>query len=83
MAYEIANVLPDFIDNKIDLQTIKNAEYLLMEVGKHEHLVNKKKTINKTKYTNEKIYGGNERPKPCKICDKLDKRPRCYLETKC
>ncbi|KAK0073942.1 hypothetical protein PV326_012913 [Microctonus aethiopoides] len=42
MAYEIANGLPDFILNKIDLQKIHIAKDLLMEMRKYEHMVEKK-----------------------------------------
>lgn len=48
----IASGLPDFIADKIDRENLKATEDLFKEVGKLEHLVNKKKAYERKNNSN-------------------------------
>lgn len=77
----IATSLPNFICDLIDRETLKETEDIYNEIGKLEHLVDKKKFENKksrdynTKVTIEKT--------PCKICKEKNKGTRYHPESTC
>lgn len=72
----IAAGLPDFITDRIDKEEISHIKDLFNELGKLEHLVARKKNIQK-----------KEEPKlikeKCSICEKLKKGVRYHPEASC
>lgn len=76
----IAAGLPDFIADKIDRESLEATEDIFKEVGKLEHLVNKKKIYERRNNSNSEQ---KEKPKPCTICEKLGKGARFHPETSC
>ncbi|XP_073948722.1 uncharacterized protein [Choristoneura fumiferana] len=82
----IAAGLPEFILNRIDRETLRDAVDLFNELSKYEHMVNKKNLLVKRRFgdgnlprTNDK----NEEKSPCKICEKLNKAGRYHPEAIC
>lgn len=76
----IASGLPDFIADKIDRENLEATEDLFKEVGKLEHLVNRKKTYERKNNPNAEQ---KEKLKPCTICEKLGKGARFHPEISC
>ncbi|XP_041982529.1 uncharacterized protein LOC121735693 [Aricia agestis] len=79
----IAAGLPEFILNKIDRESLKDTVDLFNELGKYEHLMNRRSRITPRKYENQKYVSKNEEKSPCKICDKLNKGTRYHPEATC
>lgn len=79
----IAAGLPEFILNRIDRETIQDTVGLFNEVSRYEHMLNKKRYVQKNKYGNIKTNRKNEEYTPCKICEKLNKGIRFHDEEKC
>lgn len=73
--------LPDYIIAKIDREDVKSTSSLYNEIGKYEHMANKKSFIKK-----KNTYEFKEKPekiKPCKTCENLNKGSRFHPEEKC
>ena len=68
--------------DRIDREDLKTAEDLYSEIGKLEHMVNKKKFENKKSIKNFESKEKQEK-KPCKICEKRGKNNRYHLESTC
>lgn len=77
----IAARLPKFIRNRIDKEKWEKTTGLLHEIRKCENLAKKNNFIKKKedKQENKKKFEEN---KPCRICEKLNKRSR-YQENSC
>lgn len=78
----VASGLPEFILNKIDREGLQDIVDLFNEVNKYEHLVNKKRFINKRSFGNAEFIT-NKGKNPCKICEKLNKGSRYHPEATC
>lgn len=70
----IAAGLPNYITDKINKEEVLETKDLFNEIGKLEHLVNKKKWIEKKNDTKKQ---------KCSICEKLKKGVRFHPETSC
>lgn len=78
----VASGLPEFILNKIDREGLQDTVDLFNEVNKYEHMVNKKRFMNKRTFGNAE-HNKNEDKNPCKICEKLNKGTRYHPEATC
>lgn len=79
----IAAGLPEFVLNRIDREILKDTVDLFNEVGKYEHMVNRKSTVPKNNSRYWRNTYKNEEYTPCKICEKLSKGSRYHPEDKC
>lgn len=77
----IAIGLPDSVTEKIDKNTINSTSSLYNEIGKYEHMLNKKQFIKQKR----NIYENKDKPDkiPCKTCENLNKGIRFHPEEKC
>lgn len=73
--------LPDYIMDKIDREDVKSTSSLYNEIGKYEHMANKKNFIRKK--NSYEFKGKPEKIKPCKTCENLNKGSRFHPEEKC
>lgn len=72
--------LPDYVMNKIDKEKITTTASLFNEIGKHEQTVSKYyNKFKKNSFDKDK----QDKIKPCKICEKLNKGNRFHSEDKC
>lgn len=77
----IATGLPNFVTDRIDREKLKKTDDLYNEVGKLEHLVNKKnfETKKNKNYTNKE----KTEKMPCDICKSKGKGSRFHPEAEC
>lgn len=78
----IATGLPNFVADRIDREAIQGTEDLYNEIGKLEHLVNKKTFENKRYQKNSDAKEKTEK-KPCTICKEKKKSIRYHPEHLC
>lgn len=74
----IATGLPNFVADRIDREKLNKTEDLYNEIGKLEHMVNKK-NLEKNK---NKFYDNKDKL-PCETCKKLNKGTRFHPSTEC
>lgn len=77
----IAAGFPEYIINKIDREELNDTVDLFNEIGKYEHIVNKKNFQEKKSQTSTKTQ--EEKKKACKVCEKLGKETRFHNEDTC
>ena len=78
----IASGLINFVADRINKESLKRTEDLHSEIGKLEHLVNKRNFENKKSIKN---YEEKEKPekRPCKICETMGYKWRYHPESIC
>lgn len=76
----IAVGLPNFIADRIDRESLQETEDLFNEIGKLEHMTEKRKFGEKKIMTRMENKGTRI---PCKICEKNNKGARYHPETLC
>lgn len=77
--------LPDYIMDKIDKENVDSTSGLYNEIGKYEHMTNRKSFIKKRNTFEFKGKPDKNKPdiKPCKTCENLNKGSRYHPEEKC
>lgn len=75
----IAAGLPNFIVDKINKEEILETKDLFNEIGKMEHLVNKRKVIKQKNVTT----ANTDKKQKCSICEGLQKGVRYHPESAC
>ena len=78
----IASGLPNFVADRINRESLKQTEDLYNEIGKLEHMVNKKNFESKKSVKNSEGKEKQEK-KPCKNCEKIGYTNRYHPESSC
>lgn len=79
----IAIGLPNFVSDKLDRETLQEAQDLYNEISKLEHLVKKNTYEKKGKPFSDNKPKKGEAIEPCQICIKANKGKRFHSETNC